>query len=93
MAVGPTPHNLEGIRERGGPAQGLTAQQLAEGRDPRGGPGGEICQSAVMYVVAVPNRHSPPAILLRESYREGGRVKNRTLANLSQTVTKNLINT
>ena len=36
-----------------------------------------------MYVVAVPNRHSPPAILLRESYREGGRVKNRTLANLS----------
>ncbi len=36
-----------------------------------------------MYVVAVPNRTSPPAILLRESYREGGRVKNRTLANLS----------
>jgi len=36
-----------------------------------------------MYVVAVPNRNSPPAILLRESYREGGRVKNRTLANLS----------
>jgi len=36
-----------------------------------------------MYVVAVPNRGSPPAILLRESYREGGHVKNRTLANLS----------
>jgi len=36
-----------------------------------------------MYVVAVPNRNSPPAILLRESYREGGRVRNRTLANLS----------
>lgn len=36
-----------------------------------------------MYVVAIPNRTSPPAILLRESYREGGRVRNRTLANLS----------
>lgn len=36
-----------------------------------------------MYVAVVPNRNSPPAILLRESYREGGRVKNRTLANLS----------
>jgi hypothetical protein len=37
----------------------------------------------VMYVVKVPNRASPPAILLRESYREAGKVKNRTLANLS----------
>jgi hypothetical protein len=37
----------------------------------------------VMYVVRVPNRGSPPAILLRESYREDGKVKNRTLANLS----------
>ena len=37
----------------------------------------------VMYVVRVPNRGSPPAILLRESYREAGKVKNRTLANLS----------
>jgi hypothetical protein len=37
----------------------------------------------VMYVVKVPNRGSPPAILLRESYRETGKVKNRTLANLS----------
>jgi len=36
-----------------------------------------------MYVVRVPNRGSPPAILLRESYRENGKVKNRTLANLS----------
>jgi hypothetical protein len=36
-----------------------------------------------MYVTRVPNRSSPPAILLRESYREGGRVKTRTLANLS----------
>jgi len=37
-----------------------------------------------MYVARVPNRGSPPAILLRESYREGGQVKNRTLANLSR---------
>jgi hypothetical protein len=36
-----------------------------------------------MYVAKVPNRGSPPAILLRESYREQGKVKNRTLANLS----------
>jgi len=36
-----------------------------------------------MYIEAVPNRRSPPAILLRESYREGGRVKKRTLLNLS----------
>ena len=36
-----------------------------------------------MYVVRVPNRGSPPAVLLRESYREAGKVKNRTLANLS----------
>lgn len=37
-----------------------------------------------MYVARVPNRGSPPAILLRESYREGGKVKNRTLANLTR---------
>jgi len=37
----------------------------------------------VMYVTRVPNRGSPPAVLLRESYREDGKVKNRTLANLS----------
>lgn len=36
-----------------------------------------------MYVATVPNRSSPPAILLRESFREGGKVKTRTLANLS----------
>lgn len=36
-----------------------------------------------MYIARVPNRGSPPAILLRESYREAGRVKSRTLANLS----------
>ena len=37
-----------------------------------------------MYVARVPNRNSPPAILLRESYRVGTRVKTRTLANLSR---------
>jgi Transposase DDE domain len=36
-----------------------------------------------MYVAKVPNRGSPPAVLLRESYRQDGKVKNRTLANLS----------
>ena len=37
-----------------------------------------------MYVTRVPNRGSPPAILLRESYRAGGKVRTRTLANLSR---------
>lgn len=36
-----------------------------------------------MYIEAVPNRNSPPAILLRESYRESGKVRKRTLCNLS----------
>jgi len=36
-----------------------------------------------MYVAVIPNRSSRPAILLRESYRDGTKVKNRTLANLS----------
>lgn len=36
-----------------------------------------------MYIDIVPNRSSPPAILLRESSREGGRVVKRTIANLS----------
>ncbi|HEY3641493.1 MAG TPA: hypothetical protein VGL31_10375 [Xanthobacteraceae bacterium] len=36
-----------------------------------------------MYIAVVPNRGSRPAILLRESYRDGAKVKNRTLANLS----------
>ena len=36
-----------------------------------------------MYIARVPNRTSPPAILLRESYRQEGNVKTRTLANLS----------
>jgi hypothetical protein len=36
-----------------------------------------------MYIESVPNRNSPPAILLRESYREGGKVRKRTICNLS----------
>jgi hypothetical protein len=36
-----------------------------------------------MYVAEVPNRTSPPAVLLRESFRENGKVKNRTLANIT----------
>ncbi len=37
-----------------------------------------------MYIERVPNRNSPPAVLLRESYREGNKVRKRTLANLSK---------
>ena len=37
-----------------------------------------------MYIESVPNRNSPPAILLRESYRDAGKVRKRTLANLSK---------
>jgi hypothetical protein len=37
-----------------------------------------------MYIERVPNRNSPPAVLLRESYREGKTVKKRTIANLSK---------
>ena len=36
-----------------------------------------------MYIDVVPNRDSPPAILLRESYRDGNRVRKRTLLNLT----------
>jgi len=41
------------------------------------------CCSVGMYVASVPNRNSPPAMLLRQSFREHGKVRNRTLANLS----------
>ena len=37
-----------------------------------------------MYIERIPNRNSPPAVLLRESYREGKKVRKRTLANLSK---------
>ena len=36
-----------------------------------------------MYIETVPNRNSPPCILLRESFRREGKVKHRTLANLT----------
>lgn len=36
-----------------------------------------------MYIDIVPNRTSPPAILLRVAFREGKRIRKRTLANLS----------
>ena len=41
-----------------------------------------------MYIERIPNRNSPPAVLLRESYREGGKVRKRTLANLSKLPTE-----
>src|SRR5207249_8994716 len=37
----------------------------------------------LMYITAVPNRHSPPAILLRASFRDGEKVRTRTLATLT----------
>ncbi len=37
-----------------------------------------------MYVTKIPNRNSPPAILVRESYRVGPKVKTRTLANITK---------
>jgi hypothetical protein len=36
-----------------------------------------------MYVATIPNRKSPPAILVRQSYRENGKGKTRTLSNIS----------
>ena len=36
-----------------------------------------------MYIETVPNRNSPPALLLREGWREGNKTRKRTLANLS----------
>lgn len=37
-----------------------------------------------MFIESVPNRNSPPCILLRESFRDAGKVRHRTLANLSK---------
>jgi hypothetical protein len=42
-----------------------------------------LSYSVYMYVAIVPNRNSPPATLLRESFRQDGKVHNRTIANLS----------
>src|ERR1700674_967678 len=36
-----------------------------------------------MHVDRIPNRTSPPAYLLRETFREGGKVRKRTLANIT----------
>ena len=44
---------------------------------------GSCGYDVAMYVERVPNRSSPPAILLRQSFRANGKVKKRTLANLS----------
>ena len=43
----------------------------------------QIVYAWLMYIDIVPNRTSPPAILLRESVREGKHVRKRTVANLS----------
>jgi hypothetical protein len=37
-----------------------------------------------MHIAKIPNRNARPSYLLRETYREDGKVKNRTLANLSK---------
>src|SRR5215470_7488853 len=42
-----------------------------------------MCIIVRMYISVVPNRNSPPAILLREGWREGNKTRQRTLANLS----------
>jgi hypothetical protein len=44
---------------------------------------GGICYQVPMYIEVVPNRRSRPAILLREGWREGPKIRKRTLANLS----------
>src|SRR6476620_8975073 len=41
-----------------------------------------VAQLCHVYRIG-PNRNSPPAILLRESYRDAGKIKKRTIANLS----------
>lgn len=43
-----------------------------------------------MYVTTIPNRKSKPTILIRESYREDGRVKNRTIANITSWPTEKI---
>src|ERR1700730_19431189 len=42
-----------------------------------------MCSCFAMYIEAVPNQSSPPAILLRESSRQDGKIRKRTLCNLS----------
>ncbi|MFH1725619.1 MAG: IS1634 family transposase [Elusimicrobiota bacterium] len=45
--------------------------------------GSRYCYTVTMYIDIVPNRNSPPAMLLRESFRKGKKIRKRTLANLS----------
>lgn len=42
-----------------------------------------VCILVSMFIDVVPNRNSPPAILIRESIREGAKVRKRTIANIS----------
>ena len=42
------------------------------------------CYHVPMYIEKVPNRNSPPCILLREASRDGKKIKKRTIANLSK---------
>ena len=41
-----------------------------------------------MYIEAVAVRHSPPAMLLRESYREDGKIRKRTTARVDEPASK-----
>ena len=41
-------------------------------------------QNVAMFIESIPNRNSPPCIFLRETYRYAGKVKRRTIANLSK---------
>lgn len=45
---------------------------------------GPSVYNKAMYIDIIPNRSSPPAILLRENHREGGKVVKKTIANLSK---------
>ena len=47
------------------------------------GVGCDTCIISPMYIETIPNRNSPPAILLREGWLEDGKTRKRTLANLS----------
>jgi len=42
-----------------------------------------MCNEEGMHIHTIPNRNSPPAILLRESFRENGKTKKKTIANIS----------
>src|SRR5256885_15361603 len=67
-------------------------QRVAEGQRARGAAarwcagivfGLLLVYNVPMYIETVPNRNSPPAVLLREGWREGSKTLKRTLANLS----------